>query len=172
MTTAFTTRPATIDDCRAIAEVHVASWQTTYRGQFPDRFLDELSVPEREERWRESFLLKKWGDCLVAERDGAVVGFVNYGQGKDADAIAGGGEVYAIYLLSSAQGMGIGACLWNQALDCLRAQGFREARVWVLDTNYSARRFYERMGCVLEGAQKPAIIDGAEIIEVRYCVAL
>ena len=47
-----TVRGATADDARAIAEVHVASWRWAYRGQVPDRILDELSVDEREAIWR------------------------------------------------------------------------------------------------------------------------
>jgi len=41
-------RPATPEDARAIAEVHVASWRYAYRGLLPDDVLDRLSVEERE----------------------------------------------------------------------------------------------------------------------------
>jgi hypothetical protein len=39
---------AQLSDARAIAEVHVASWKTTYRGIVDDAFLDQLSVHDRE----------------------------------------------------------------------------------------------------------------------------
>ena len=41
-----TVRDATVDDARAIAEVHVASWRWAYRGQLPDDLLDGLSVDD------------------------------------------------------------------------------------------------------------------------------
>jgi hypothetical protein len=45
-------RRATINDARAIAEVHVKSWQVAYRGLLPEDFLQNLSVERREEQWR------------------------------------------------------------------------------------------------------------------------
>lgn len=44
-------RPARIGDERAIAEVHVHTWQAAYRGQLPDAFLDSLSVECRTRGW-------------------------------------------------------------------------------------------------------------------------
>src|SRR5256885_13605031 len=46
-------RWARVQDARAIAEVHVASWLGGYRGRIPDAVLDRLSVDEREEQWRQ-----------------------------------------------------------------------------------------------------------------------
>ena len=45
-------RPATLDDTRGIATVHVRGWQAAYGGILPRKFLDALSVDEREARWR------------------------------------------------------------------------------------------------------------------------
>ena len=41
-------RPATTADCRAIAEVHVASWQQTYDGPPPKAVIERQSVDDRE----------------------------------------------------------------------------------------------------------------------------
>ena len=43
---------ATSEDCRAVAEVHVESWQHAYRGILPEQYLASLSVAEREAMWR------------------------------------------------------------------------------------------------------------------------
>ena len=50
-------RLARLDDAPAIAEVHVASWRTTYKGIFSDTLLDSLSVDKREQSWRETLAL-------------------------------------------------------------------------------------------------------------------
>ena len=50
----------------------------------------------------------------------------------------------------------------------LRAMGFREAVLWVLDTNQRARRFYEVAGWHLDGGTKHQLWRGAEFDEVRY----
>lgn len=46
------TRTAVPEDALAIAEVHVSSWRTTYRGLLPDSVLAAQSVEHRELAWR------------------------------------------------------------------------------------------------------------------------
>jgi hypothetical protein len=50
---AWNIRLAVIHDARAIAEVHVESWKSTYRGIYPEALLNGLSVEKRESSWRE-----------------------------------------------------------------------------------------------------------------------
>ena len=74
-------RPARVDDARAIADVHVASWRTTYKGIFPDTLLDGLSVDKREQSWRETLAASEPSSVtLVAcDVDGSIVGFISGG---------------------------------------------------------------------------------------------
>jgi hypothetical protein len=51
---AWNIRPAAIHDARAIAEVHVESYKSAYRGIFPEALLNGLSVEKRESSWRDS----------------------------------------------------------------------------------------------------------------------
>lgn len=41
-----------MDDARAIAAVHIASWRAAYRGLLPDAALDALTLDGREGDWR------------------------------------------------------------------------------------------------------------------------
>ncbi len=41
-------RAATVDDARAVAEIHVRGWQWGYRDQIPREILRDLSVEQRE----------------------------------------------------------------------------------------------------------------------------
>lgn len=161
-------RNAQIEDSRAIAEVHVASWQHTYIGQVPDEYLAGLSVAVREAAWRESFE-KEGHRILLAEDGDLTAGFVSLGPSRDDDADPKTvGEVYAIYLRPENQGRGLGAELWQKAVDLLRASGCAELTVWVLDTNSPARRFYEGRGCFLDGESKKSSIGGKDVVELRY----
>lgn len=163
---------ALIEDSRSIAEAPVASWKHTYVGQLPDEYLAGLSVPEREVAWRESFA-NEGHRIFLAEDVGLVGGFVSFGPSRDEDsAPKATGEIYAIYLRAEYQGRGLGAELWQRAVDVLTADGFSETTVWVLDTNALARNFYEGRGCTLDGKSKQAVISGKEIVELRYRLKL
>lgn len=65
---AVSIRHATLDDATAIAEVHVASWRTTYRGIVDQAYIDTLSVAERATAWaqRLSADVDDGPDVLVA----------------------------------------------------------------------------------------------------------
>ena len=73
-----TIRLAVVEDAPAIAQVHVESSKTTYKGIFPERLLDRLSVSDRKRFWNQT-LAKPSGRfvTLVARNEaGRVVGFV------------------------------------------------------------------------------------------------
>jgi hypothetical protein len=45
-------REATIDDAAVIAEVHLASWKTTYPGIIAQEYIDGLRVEDGAARWQ------------------------------------------------------------------------------------------------------------------------
>lgn len=161
-------RKAQLEDCPAIAQLHVASWKHTYVGQVPADYLAQLSVSTREHGWRKSFG-QPGHMILLAESDSLLQGFVSLGPSRDSDAdLKTTGEIYAIYLHPDRKRQGIGTQLWSAAVDALLTQAFSEFTVWVLDTNTPARRFYERRGCSLDGGEKADTIGGKKIAELRY----
>jgi GNAT superfamily N-acetyltransferase len=114
-------RIATSDDARAIAEIHVASWQEGYRGQLPDSYLKSLSADARETRWAQA--LRDGAAVLLAEHAGKPAGFVAYGPCRDDEAPAACGEIYALYVDPHAWSTGTGQRLHDGALDALTAVG-------------------------------------------------
>lgn len=151
-------------DARAIAEVHVAAWQDAYRGQIPDDYLDGLKVEDRERFWSE----RTSDSTYVAWLGGELSGFVSMGASRDDDAGAADFELYAINLRASDRASGAGLALLRTGESALRAAGAVEATLWVLDTNARARRFYEREGWALDGAEQPTVLGGAHLRELRY----
>lgn len=164
-------RKADISCAAGIAHVHVESWRTTYRGQVPDDHLDRLSASERAKVW-EAEISREVSGVFVVEVRGSICGFINFGASRDDDADDQTGEIYAIYLLATTQRSGIGRKLWDRAREDLTKRGFTRCVVWVLDTNYTAIGFYERMGCRAEGATKSESIGGKKVTELRYHVSL
>lgn len=163
-------RIATPDDARAIAEIHVASWQEGYRGQLPDSYLKSLSADARETRWAQS--LRDGAAVLLAEHAGNPVGFVRYGPSRDDDAPETGGEIYGLYVHPDAWSTGKGQQLHDSALAALTDEGSTVVTLWVLASNDRARRFYSRHGWQLDGAAKVVELDAVTLSEVRYKRAL
>src|SRR5205085_1977428 len=128
-------RRATVDDARAIAEVHVASWRGAYRGIVPDEVLDARSVEERTPKWRAWLTEPGSRHVLVAAADGRVRGFVAGGPSEDADADATVGQVYALYVAPPEWTRGVGRALLRRSCDALFAEGFRQGTLWVLQAN-------------------------------------
>ena len=162
-------RRARPEDAAAIAEVHVRTWQSAYEHIFGAERLAELDVVPRRAAW-ERILATTDEIVLVAEHEGAVVAFASVGPSHSGGA---DGELYAIYALPEAWGGGAGPVLMRAALGALRAEGFREAVLWVLEDNPRARRFYEREGWVLDGGGlREGEHLGVATAEVRYRIPL
>jgi ribosomal protein S18 acetylase RimI-like enzyme len=160
--------PATIDDCRAIAEVHVASWQEAYAGIFSSEYLESLSVPKRERAWR-AILADGNAQVLVARYGEHVVGFVSFSASRDPDAQPHHGEVSAIYVLPSFWSTGVGLALWQEAKRNLQSQGFSQISLWVISNNARAIRFYTLAGFHGEiGSAKQSERGGTRFQETRY----
>src|SRR5581483_10024396 len=115
---------------RAIATVHVGTWQTAYRGLVPDTYLDSLSVERRVATYNDDLLLDDVRPTWVAVRDD-VVGFATAGPSREEE---GNGELYAIYVNKSEWGSGAAAGLMELVLDFMRPR-FDEATLWVLRDN-------------------------------------
>ena len=165
---AWNIRPAVVHDARAIAEVHVESWKSTYRGIFPDALLNGLSVEKRESFWRESLAAHEPPSAITmagCDAGGNVVAFVSGGKERTGQ-LGCDGEIYAIYLRQEVQRQGLGSLLVRQFVHELDARGFGSMAVWVLALNPS-RRFYERLGAKVIGQQQIEQ-EGQPFIEVAY----
>ena len=166
-------RRATPTDARAIAEVHVRTWQHAYAGIVPTDFLLRLDVGRREAFWRDEVTtLGEGRRPWVAECDGRVVGFVSAGTTRDEDGDARTGEVYAIYVDPECWSRGIGSNLMAHARRDLAANGYGTATLWVLAANAQARAFYEEGGWRLDDVTRTETIGGVESEEVRYRLTL
>ena len=161
-------RRARVDDAAAIAEVHVRTWQGAYAHVFGEERLAGVTAEGRLRIWRE-ILGGDRQSVFVCEEDGRLVGFCGVGAGRDDDA---DGELHAIYVEPEAWGSGAGPALMQAGVEELRAAGFADAILWVLEDNPRARRFYEREGWHLDGARREGEHLGVRTAEVRYRRAL
>jgi ribosomal protein S18 acetylase RimI-like enzyme len=158
-------RTATIDDAPAIAQVHVASWRSTYRTLLPSDFLDSLTEANYADRWRR-FIGEGSNRVYVLEDEGVLVGFASGGRER-AGETGYTGELYAIYILDGRQRRGHGRELVRAVVDGLREMGLDDMIIWVLRDNQAARLFYERLGGQYVRTQ-PITLGSATLEEVSY----
>ncbi len=90
--------------------------------------------------WREA-LADPDVEAYVAEVGGEPVGSVSVG------------DVFlrTLYVVPAHWRSGIGSALHDFALERLRARGCDAAKLWTLEENWDARRFYEKRGWTLNG---------------------
>ncbi len=165
-----TIRYARAEDATGIAHVHSASWRATYRGIVPQSTLDDMHPEKTVARWREPAAGNVPGThLLVAEENGAIVGFEVYGPAREP-SFDYSGELYAAYFLPEAMGKGLGTEMMKTVVRDLTAQGLNDMIVWVMEANERGRRFYEKLlgGTVIPRSRKSFDIDGVEIWEIAY----
>src|SRR6478736_193236 len=104
-------RQGRIGDEAGIANVHVESWKSTYKGLVPDSFLDSLSAEKRKPLWKKQL---ESNSVFVAEENGQIVGFASYGKERTNKHPSYTGELYAMYLLAEHQRKGIGKALLHK----------------------------------------------------------
>ena len=168
-------RIAQPDDAKAIAGVHVRSWQQAYADLLPADYLHSLdsTVGQREAWWRQSIEEAK-EQVFVALIDEVIVGWVSFGASRDEDVEPQrAGEIRAIYILAEYWGSGIGRELWSAAIKSLAKQRYECVTLWVLAGNHRAIGFYSRAGLEPEIESKRSIVRGGQPLEeIRYQLTL
>lgn len=161
-------RPATIDDARGIAEVHVRSWQVAYRGLLPDSFLASLSVEKREAMWAK-LLAAGTPSLVVAEVARQIVGFSVFGRCRDEGVGPTDYELEAMYVSPAHWSTGVGRKLWQSSKETLLKAGATSISLWVLAENERAIQFYRAAGFYAEdGMARVSDLAGVQVHEVRY----
>jgi len=146
-------RDARPGDENAVADVHVRSWQSAYRGLLPDQYLDGLRPEHRIPGYRFGQGEATVPRTLLALESGALLGFATFGASRDEDA-PGAGELFALYVDPQRWRTGAGRALLLRAREGLHAGGHRKAILWVLRGNEPAERFYEEDGWRRDGASR------------------
>jgi len=146
--TPATVRDAAPEDAERIAEVARASWAETYRGIFEPSFIEDFLATNyaADDLARGAQRAAERDDAhfLVAERDGIVVAFAQYGHGPR------GPELFRIYADPAHYGTGAGSALLAELHRRLRGQ----VDAYLLDVhsrNERGRAFYDRQGFVIVG---------------------
>ena len=173
-------REMTAADIDDVSALRVRGWQSAYDGLMPRSYLAAMTFGGgRGEATRDLRQGRRRRSPISSPRapTAAITGWAAFGpyrpqgphgQGESAD----GAELYALYALPELIGTGIGRALMSACLDRAVERGFPRILLWVVRGNTRARRFYERAGFTLDGAEDTYDIEGTAVPIVRYVRAL
>ncbi len=151
-----TVRPALPSDAERLAAIDRATW-TSGGSPAPlppaDRpFFDDRTRPE---------------DVLVAESDGAVVGYAQLGDSLPIPAHRHVLELRGLAVHPDAARRGAGRALVDAAVAEAGRRGHSRMTLRVLGPNTAARRLYEAAGFVVEGVLRGEfVVDGQPVDDV------
>ena len=134
-------------DAALVADLHAASWRTAYVGILSAAYLAGPIAADRRSLWRDRFAeALPARRVILAEADGAAVGFVCAERGADP---VHGGLIDNLHVVGDRRGGGIGAALLRAGAAWLAdGPAPRPMHLWVYAANTGGRRFYARQGGV------------------------
>ncbi|MCA8426965.1 GNAT family N-acetyltransferase [Burkholderia seminalis] len=166
--TRTTLRAATAHDASLIARLHTQSWQTAYSHILPATYLSDEVPTEHAIRWRKYLDRNEdeWGLVLIAESDGAPVGFVS---AERPDDPALGVLLDCLHVHPSHHGCGTGKRMMEAVRAWARSIGAGKVHLQVLDGNVRAIGFYEHNGWQLAGIETSRI-GPTEVTDRIYAI--
>jgi ribosomal protein S18 acetylase RimI-like enzyme len=154
--TVFQIRPAIDSDASSITKIE--SETVAALGHAPADPAKRLVV------WKEAI---EFGEPLVqvAVSGDTVIGFVGYDRSRDPRTPPTTGEIWAIHVLESHHGQGVGLALWDAARDGLIEEGCTHVSIWIELASERALRFHELAGFKRDMPSLRTVARGARRVE-------
>ncbi len=157
-------RTAEPDDIPALSILAKRTWADAFGYTVsPEEQAVELDEKRSERYFREAF---SEDTILVAEQNGKLVGYVQFGDVKipEVETWAGDQEVHRVYVDTALHGRGIGRELVGAALSHARLAEAKRVFLQVWEKNKNAIGLYESLGFKVIGTTKFTIGSG-EVVE-------
>ncbi|MEV6169726.1 GNAT family N-acetyltransferase [Streptomyces sp. NPDC051954] len=148
-------RHATLDDEEPLGRLDRVTWSTVH------------SVQPRPQPPYEPFYNERFGprDHLVAELDGAVVGYIRLGFPTPLACNTHVRQIQGLAVAEEARGAGVARALLRAVQDEARRQGARRITLRVLGHNTAARKLYESEGFAVEGVLPEEFFLAGEYVD-------
>jgi RimJ/RimL family protein N-acetyltransferase len=160
-------RQAMVDDAEEIGKAHASAWEVAYAELFEPDVLRRAAA-RRRTMWRQILASSDFdvNGFLVAEQDGSVVGFSQFGQNAEE---TGRGEIFGFYLHPAAWGQGSATQLMAASLGDLDRRGLNPVVVWTHPGVMRAQAFYVKSGFTATGRSRTATLgDGIDTPVVEF----
>lgn len=146
-------------DFSAVSKLYFETWQTSYHGLIPQRYLDSLTPAT----WHPE---KRQAGTLLAMSGERIVGVCSFGAARLSE-YRPLGELYSLYVHPSVQHHGIGRALLVAALQRLDAK-FNDYYLVVLERNFNAIALYESQGFKRTEDQRTEVTPFGTLHEVVF----
>lgn len=140
-------RPGTVEDIPAVLPL-VAKTIAFHEGLDDKRFAAVPNAHLRYEQWMQKMAGKDEAAFLVAEEDGAVVGFL-LGIIQDEYAMYRTGRygmIHELWVEPESRGKGVATALLEGALERFRQAGVAQARLDTAAENHAAQQLFAKVG--------------------------
>jgi ribosomal protein S18 acetylase RimI-like enzyme len=160
-------RPALASDYPAIAALHAANWQQTYRGILSDRYLDEDVEADRLALWKQRLEVPAPNQRLtVATQDGAVVGFCCVFLDDDPTH---GSLIDNLHVAPGHRQTGVARQLVRNAAHQVQTEARHPGLyLWVFELNQNAKTAYDHLGGTCVETVEKTNEDGTTARICRY----
>lgn len=136
-------RVAGVDDAENLFQVQRASALAAFGHIFPPNL---YPFPDEAERTR-------WNEYLRS--NGRTVLIAEFGSRPPVGVVVLSDNVIErLFVHPDHWGEGVGTRLHDEAVARFRRQGFSVCKLWVLEKNHQARRFYENRGWRIDGRKR------------------
>lgn len=163
-------RLANPNDAMRISEIIIYGWRIAYADIINDKFLyKNMSVVKRYNTIVE--ILKSEHNYYVYEDDEIVKAVFLIGESREEednkyDEINTTLELIAFYVEPVYKNLGIGSMIIKECEKIAKSKNKKEIKLWVLEENKIARKFYEKHGFKSSNSSKR--LEQLGVNEIRY----
>ena len=160
-------RKATLEDIPEVAELHVKSWNKTYKDIIDQDHLDNMknNLYKRIERMKNEFNLR---NMIVATIDNEIVVFSEFTLtnefSKDLEIDC---ELCGLYVKNEYVGIGIGSKVFNYVKNTFMENNKSKMGLWCVKENNNAINFYLKKGGI-QVKEKPFTLAGKDYSEIAF----
>lgn len=132
-----------------LGEVHSKAWQASHKGIASERYWNTIT-PKRQTEYFQSQMQNPDNHYFLICQAKTPIGMISLNHSADSDA----GEIMQLYFLPEYCGKGYGKKAMDFGIAYLQKHGVRTIKLWVMNINERAKRFYQSCGFSYTGIEK------------------
>lgn len=145
--------------------VFCKSWKEAYKNIIPQEDIQKNTNPEKRKQMFTRLMLSEDGYFFIAYDDTSPCGIV-YARKNIENNI----EIIALYTTSNYWGKGVGKKLMDTLIETVKNGNIAKIKLWTLENNLRARKFYEKYGFKSVNEVKDSGI--ADLKEISYIMEI